>query len=551
MHNSKLNLIFASFVAAIIAVGGWLIYKEMTRLPDFLTQQATVLNSNLQNSQNIINREKLEAKKLESGEGWHFLAPYADRENWPSQIQKSNNLINEATAKYNSLVIPILDKNHNRDVNKLYQLIIEIKALNKKSIEASAFIKKRAEELIDARDNKAMYYQRSITLIDESRKTTSELISIARTYAENHKNKTEDIESKIKTGTDLLAKTETMFDAIATEYKSTAPNYAAFIDTYNQLTKQTSRTATYKKDTVALLEELDRSYVKVLADQKVTYFVTVARESWCEGDFCGNGTYYKYPPISVDEETFEYFDNLTQDSIASYGGVFSSSLTLNIPRSRWSELKINYKSRMSSSENYAAYWIASTEIRGYHSYTIIENEKTETLGMQRVSDTEFWGNYDNLGMALVTKPFGYYESESLHTPEPVGMALIAPPTMENGNASGANQYGHWQQSNGQSFWVYYFRYRMFSNMLGGGYQYNSSTYNNYSNRNRSTPYYGRDKEFGTYGSQTYSTNKNGAFYRSNPNISKSILTGNTSRATPSVRGAGSSSRGKGPGAGGK
>ena len=106
--------------------------------------------------------------------------------------------------------------------------------------------------------------------------------------------------------------------------------------------------------------------MKVLADQKVTYFVTVARESWCEGDFCGNGTYYKYPPISVDEETFEYFDNLTQDSIASYGGVFSSSLTLNIPRSRWSELKINYKSRMSSSENYAAYWIASTEIRGYH-----------------------------------------------------------------------------------------------------------------------------------------------------------------------------------------
>lgn len=551
MQNSKENMVFASIVAFIVVVGGWLIYKEMTRLPDFLTKQATTLNYSLVSSRSNIDKETSETKNLERSDDWEFLAPYAEREIWSNQTEESNTLIDAASEKYNSFVIPILDTDHNRDEKKLTQLIVEIKALNKKALEASVFIKNRTRELLDVRENEKLYYQRSESSIEGDRKRISELKSIAKTYTENHTNKKEDIQGKINIGADLLAEAETMFDTITAEKESDAPDYAVLIDTYNQLVTQTKSIDVYTKESLSLLKELDRSYVKVLADQKVTYFVTVARESWCEGDFCGKGTYYKYPPISVDEETFEYFDNLTQDSIASYGGAFSSSLTLDIPRSRWNELKINYKSRMPSSENYAAYWIVSTEIKGYHSYTIIENENIETLGMQRVSDAEFWQNYDNLGMALVTKPYGYYESESLLSPEPVGMALIAPPTIENGNASGANQYGQWQQSNGQSFWVYYLQYRMFSSVLGGGYQYNSSTYNNYSNRNRSTPYYGRNNEFGTYGSQTYSANKNGTFYRSNPNVSKSILTGNTNRATSSVRGAGSSSRGKGPGAGGK
>ena len=551
MHNSKGNMAFASIVAFIVVVGGWLLYKEMTSLPDFLIKQATTLNYSLVSSRSNIDKETSETKQLENSEDWTFFAPYAERENWFQKTLKAKELIDTAFATYKSSVTPILETDHNRDEKKLTQLLVEIKALNNNALDASSFIKKRAKELFDARENETLYYQRSDSAIKEDQERITELNSFARIYADNHKNKTEDIQEKIDAGKQRLNDAKIAFDTITAQKESDAPDYAVLIDTYNQLVTQTKNIADYTTESLSLLEELDRSYVKVLADQKITYFVTVARESWCEGDFCGKGTYYKYPPISVDEETFEYFDNLTQDSIASYGGAFSSNLTLDIPRSRWNELKINYKSRMPSSENYAAYWIASTEIKGYHSYTIIENENIKTLGMQRVSDAEFWQNYDNLGMALVTKPYGYYESESLLSPEPVGMALIAPPTIENGNASGANQYGHWQQSNGQSFWVYYLQYRMFSSALGGGYRYNSSTYNNYSNRNRSSPYYGRNNEFGTYGSQTYSANKNGTFYRSNPNVSKSILTGNTNRATSSVRGAGSSSRGKGPGAGGK
>jgi len=551
MQNPKANMIFAAIVVFLLAAGGWLIYKEMNRLPDVLIKQATTLNYGLVSSRKIINKTTSEIKNLERSEDWEFLAPYAERENWSSQIQESNTLIDSASEKYSSAVIPILDTNHNRDEEKLKKLIIEIKTLNKNALEASAFIEKRPNELLDIRNNNTLYYQRSETAIEGARKRISELRSSAKPYAEKHLNKAEDIQSKINAGEDLLAEAEKMFDTITTEYNSDSPDYAVFIDTYNLLTKQTNLIANYTTDTLTLLKELDRSYVKILADQKVTYLITVGRQSWCEVDFCGEGTYYNYPPISVDEETFEYFDNLTQDSIASYGGAFRSSLTLAIPQSRWNELNINYRARMPSSENYAEYWIAKTEIKGYHSYTIIENEQIKTLGMQKVSDTEFWDNYDNLGMALVTKPYGYYESESLNAPEPIGMALVAPPTVENGVATGANQYGQWQHSNGQSFWIYYAQYRFFSDLLGGGYHHSPSSYSSYQNRNRASAYYGRNNEFGTFGSQTYSTRQNGAFYRSNPNISKSILTGNTDKTASSVRGAGSSNRGKGPGAGGK
>ena len=119
MQNPKANMIFAAIVVFLLAAGGWLIYKEMNRLPDVLIKQATTLNYGLVSSRKIINKTTSEIKNLERSEDWELLAPYAERENWSSQIQESNTLIDSASEKYSSAVIPILDTNHNRDEEKL------------------------------------------------------------------------------------------------------------------------------------------------------------------------------------------------------------------------------------------------------------------------------------------------------------------------------------------------------------------------------------------------------------------------------------------------
>jgi hypothetical protein len=132
------------------------------------------------------------------------------------------------------------------------------------------------------------------------------------------------------------------------------------------------------------------------------------------------------------------------------------------------------------------------------------------------------------------------------------MSMIAEPTMVNGQATGSNQYGQWQQSNGNSFWHYYGMYSMFNAFMPSN-RYSHNQWNGYNSAGRSSSYYGRNNEYGTYGASTYSNAKykNSAYSRRNPNVIKDVRSGKISRVSNSVRGAGPSGRGKGPSGGGK
>ena len=154
-------------------------------------------------------------------------------------------------------------------------------------------------------------------------------------------------------------------------------------------------------------------------------------------------------------------------------------------------------------------------------------------------------------MAIVSKPLGFYESEIITTAEPVGMSMIAKPTMVDGKATGSNQHGEWRQSNGNSFWHYYGMYSLFNAFMPSRYSYNQ--WNGYNSAGRSSSYYGRNNEYGTYGASTYSNSRyqNSAYSRRNPNVIKNVRSGKVSRMSRSVRGAGPSSRGRGPSGGGK
>jgi hypothetical protein len=76
-----------------------------------------------------------------------------------------------------------------------------------------------------------------------------------------------------------------------------------------------------------------------------------------------------------------------------------------------------------------------------------------------VSKATFDSMHDELGMAIEQKPAGKYDSEAGHVPQPAGFAYVAPPSQ------GSNQYGHWEQHDGQSFWVFYGKYALLRDLL--------------------------------------------------------------------------------------
>src|SRR5664279_1497051 len=120
-----------------------------------------------------------------------------------------------------------------------------------------------------------------------------------------------------------------------------------------------------------------------------------------------------------------------------------------------------------------------------------------------VSKAQYQAMEKDLGMAIEHKPAGKYETESERVAQPAGFAYMAPPGQ-------SNQYGHWEQSNGTSFWVFYGQYALMRDLLFN-HSYRPLDYREYHDyytyRERNQTYYGRDTttqapKYGTSGTAT-------------------------------------------------
>ncbi len=145
-----------------------------------------------------------------------------------------------------------------------------------------------------------------------------------------------------------------------------------------------------------------------------------------------------------------------------------------------------------------------------------------------VSRAEYDARRDHLGMTVEHKAAGRYDAEAERVAQPAGFAYVAPPEQ------GRNQYGYWERSDGQSFWVFYGQYALLRDLL-----FNRSYrpmergewegYRNY--RDRGQTYYGQERRaepprYGTNGTETQkrysgSTYARGGGFRESPYAAKS------------------------------
>jgi hypothetical protein len=129
----------------------------------------------------------------------------------------------------------------------------------------------------------------------------------------------------------------------------------------------------------------------------------------------------------------------------------------------------------------------------YHKYRILQEDKASTTDWLKVPEDVYRANEALLGMAIAGKKDG----EELPAAAPPGYQYVGDP-----------RYGSWRtDSSGRTFWAFAGGMAL-GRMMDMGryppiYQRDYDAYRSY--RARKTPYFGRNKQYGTYGTVTQKT----------------------------------------------
>ncbi|NWH03438.1 hypothetical protein [Desulfobacter latus] len=180
--------------------------------------------------------------------------------------------------------------------------------------------------------------------------------------------------------------------------------------------------------------------------------------------------------------------------------------------------------------------LGSTQFKYFHKYLKEENGETSETGWEVVNASFYEQNLENLGMAILSKPYGEFEPDFQAAPP--GMAYVGNP-----------EYGEWKQDeSGNRFWSWYGKYAFFSHLFFFPPHYYS--YGSWNRWNRDyrykKPYYGQTQTGRTFGSR-------GTRMKQSPRYQNSTFskTGGFKTASASVRGRASGLRGGGPKSRGK
>jgi hypothetical protein len=277
---------------------------------------------------------------------------------------------------------------------------------------------------------------------------------------------------------------------------------------------------------------------------KQRFFVQASQVSWKESEYIERPfeTKYTRPWLEVSEAIFNQLDEWPDDQpIAELRSGFFGGFTPKLSEQLLGVLGLSAEASTEgfpSGDNEADYDIEALRVDHYHRYTEEQNGVIAETDWIPVSAEFYEDHYNDLGMALKAKPYGRFADEAEEEAAPAGMAYV-----------GDTRYGRWRSgAGGSSFWEFYGKYALFRSLLGMGHPGYSRTewgeYRNY--RDRDAAYYGGTSTAPRYGSASSTV-------QTNPRYAGTTFatTGGFHTAQSEVRSAGVSTRGGGPGGGGK
>ena len=511
-------------------------------LSDATKTQAKAVKQDLKSTQDFIEAQKKKYGSLSASPDFSAMTGYAAREKWDTAFDNATATLTRAQEVYDKgLKITIKQGKPEGEV----QAQIQIKQVNSVIREAKAQAKEpfmRAGRIKAAMTGARAMETSALASADT---ILSKVQRLEQGPVAKAKEKFPASEAKItarfapfsKMAEDTTANT----DIVKFQYKAhTAGNadYAAFVTAADAVEQAK---ATLSKDGPIFekaLDQLYQSYTKILEDMKVEHFVTIYRESWDERSDAYNPRIFPYT-VQVSPAVFQALTQSRTESIADLSTGFSGmnirispglesafkALTLD-PVAGWPD----------SRHNAATFYLENTRLKYFHKYLREENGETSETGWEAVNPSFYEQNLENLGMAILSKPYGEFEPDSQAAPP--GMAYV-----------GNSKYGKWEKdSSGNSFWSWYGRYAFFSNLFFfPSHHYSYGSWNRWNTGYRDKkPYYGQTQTGNTFGTR-------GSRMKQSPRYQNSTFskTGGLKTASASIRGGASGLRGGGPKSKGK
>lgn len=511
-------------------------------LSDATRTQAKAVKQDLKSTQDFIESQKEKYERMSASPDFSALAEYAAKEKWDTAFADAGATLARAREVYDKGLKVTLKQNKPEG-----------------EAQALAQIKQVTSVIRDARDQAKAPFERASRIraamtdapaMAESAMAAAEVIlSTVQNLAQGPVAKARDAfpgsDAKItarfapfsKMADDTTANTQIVKAQYQAHTQGNA-DYAAFVtaaDTIEQAKKTLSKSGPkFEND----LDQLYRSYTKILEDMKVDYYVTIYRESWNERSDYYDPRIFVYT-AQVSPDVFQALTESNAESIADLTPGYSG-MNLRVTRglaSAFESLNLDPVAGWPDSRhNAATFYLQDTQLKYFHKYIKEEDGETSETDWVPVNASFYEQNLDNLGMAILSKPYGEFEPDS-HAAPP-GMAYVGNP-----------KYGEWKKDeSGSSFWSWYGRYAFFSNLFFfPSHHYSYGSWNRWRSDYRyKKPYYGRTDTGYTFGSR-------GSRMKNSPRYQNSTFsrTGGFKTASASVRGGASGIRGGGPKSKGK
>ena len=511
-------------------------------LSDATKNQAKAVKKNLNVTQDFIEAQKKKYDRLSASPEFSAMAEYASKEKWDTAFANADATLARARAVYDKgLKVTLKQNKPEGDAQALAQ-IKQVNAVIREAKNQAIAPFKRISR-IKAAMTGAHPMQKSAlasadTILSKVQRLEQGPVAKAKEKFPGSEDK---ITARFAPFSKMADETKTNTNIVKTQYKAHTAgdaDYAAFVtaaDAIEQAKKTLAKDGPkFEKD----IDQLYQSYTKILEDMKVDHYVTIHRESWDErSDFYNPGIFVYTAQVSP--VVFQALTQSEAESIADLKPGFSGMNLRVTPglESAFKALNLDIVAGWPDSRhNAATFYLETTKLRYFHKYLKEENGETSETGWEAVNASFYEQNLENLGMAILSKPYGEFEPDSQAAPP--GMAYVGNP-----------EYGEWKQDqSGNSFWSWYGRYAFFSNLFFFPPHYYS--YGSWNRWNRDyrykKPYYGKTQTGRTFGSR-------GTRMKQSPRYQNSTFskTGGFKTASASVRGRASGLRGGGPKSRGK
>jgi hypothetical protein len=437
---------------------------------------------------------------------------YAERERWAGQFDYARAKAAAAKTTYEQNVAPLLKKDDSRDD---YPIEIQTSRINRLISEARAYAEipqKRRQYVDQVAGSYARLLKESNDNVGASKAAVASLLAERDKAHSLFPARDADIEKRVAPVQKLADDAARADQKVAFEAaNASAGRPADFVVLGDNAALLSRNAGTIREDTRSVdgqLKSLSGSYSKALADMKAVYYITVTRWAWNDDADYPSVHTYTYPRKELTGDAFDYFNSLPESLpyIARLRTSFFSGTNVEpnrIDAAHWTALGISPKDQWIYRDDTAEYGF-QLSADYFHKYLVTENGETHETDWQKVDETMFESHVDDLGMDIVSKPFGTFEDEKITNPTPAGLAFVGNP-----------RYGQWQTDDrGTSFWAWYGAYRLFGDLLGARgqpYMYRRDEWDTWSTRYRGQPYYGEDKDrrerYGTGGYVVGSSNR--------------------------------------------